>query len=153
MIGRIYRKIKTTLFKIVCPGFTSAVLFDVPRVYFKKRLNLGKKVHFNDGIFINSFGGVAIGDCCVISHGVTILSTGLNTSKWLNRKFDEDLHVSAPVVIGKNVWLCANVTVCAGVSIADNSIIAAGSVVTHDLTEEGCLYGGIPANKIKELKK
>ena len=151
MIGRIYRKIKTSFFILLFPRFKSAVLFEVPRVYFKKRLKLGKGVRINDNVFINAVGGVSIGNYDVLSHGVTIVSTGLDTSKWVNRKGDEDTHINKPIVINDNVWIGANVTICADVTIAKNSIIAAGAVVTRDLPEEGCLYGGIPAKKIKRL--
>ena len=152
MIGRIYRKIKTTLFKLFFPRFRSTVLYEVPRVYFKNRLTIGDKVHINDNVFINAVGKVTIGNYDVLSHGVTIVSTGLDTSKWVERVKDEDNHVDQPIVIGDNVWIGSNVTVCAGVTIAPNTIIAAGAVVNKSLTEENCIYGGIPAKKIKELK-
>ncbi len=151
MVGRIYRKIKTTLFKSIFPQFSQAVLYEVPRVYFKKRLKLGKKVHINDNVFINAVGNVTIGDACVLSHGVAIISTGLDTTKWWERAENEDMHIERPINVGNNVWLCANVTICSGVNIADHSIVAAGAVVTSDLKESGCLYGGIPAKLIKRL--
>ena len=37
-----------------------------------------------------------------------------------------------------------------GVIIGNGGVIAAGSVVTRDC-ECDCLYGGVPAKKIKEL--
>lgn len=151
MIGRIYRRIKCVIYKCLFPRFFSAVLYEVPRVYFKSRLKLGKKVHINDNVFINAVGGVVLGDYDVLSHGVTILSTGLDTGKWRNRIENEDNHIEKPIQIGENVWIGANVTICAGASIAKNSIIAAGAVVSKDLMEEGCLYGGVPAKKIKKL--
>lgn len=152
MIGRIYRKIKTIIFKLIFPRFKSTVLYEIPRVYFKNNLKLGKRIHINDNVFINAAGGVTIGNYVVLSHGVTIVSTGLDTSKWINRRADEDIHINKPIIIGDNVWVGANVTICSGVIIAKNSIIAAGAVVTRDLLEEGCLYGGIPAKKIKRLE-
>ena len=97
-------------------------------------------------------GGVTIGNYDVLSHGVTIVSTGLDTSEWIDRVEDEDRHIDNSVVIGDNVWVGSNVTICAGVIIAKNSIIAAGAVVTKSLTEEGCIYGGVPARVIKRLK-
>ena len=151
MIGRIYRRIKTSCFKILFPRFSSAVLYEIPKVYFKERLNLGTKVHINDCVFINAVGGVTIGNYAVLSHGVTIVSTGLDTALWVRRAVEEDNHIAKPIIIGDNVWVGANVTICAGVTVAKNSIIAAGAVVSKDLLEEGCLYGGIPAKKIKEL--
>ncbi len=152
MIGRIYRKIKTSIFKLLFPQFHNSVLYEVPRVYFKNRLIMGNKIHINDNVFINAVGGVSIGNYVVLSHGVTILSTGLDSTKWVKRTENQDIHVNEPIVIGDNVWLGANVTICAGVTIARNSIIAAGAVVCASLFEEGCLYGGVPAKKIRTLK-
>ncbi|WP_289960211.1 acyltransferase [Faecalibaculum rodentium] len=152
MVGRVYRKIKTTIFKLLFPRFKSAVLYEVPRIYFKNRLTLGEKVHINDNVFINAVGTVSIGNYNVLSHGVTIVSTGLETSKWVRRVEDEDNHIDKPIVIGDNVWIGTNATICAGVMIAPNTIIAAGAVVNKNLTEEYCIYGGVPAKKIKELK-
>ena len=153
MFGRVYRRIKVIIFKIFNPRYSKLVLFDIPKIYYKKRLSIGQNTHINDQVFINAAGGVTIGKNSVISHGVTIVSTGLETSKWVGRNPKEDIHVAKSISIGENVWLGANVTVCAGVSIAKDSIIGAGAVVTGDLSEEGCLYGGIPARKIKELKR
>lgn len=151
MIGRVYRKIKTTLYKLLFPRFRTAVLYEVPRVYYMNRLTLGDRVHINDNVFINAVGGVKIGNYDVLSHGVTIVSTGLDTTKWVERVEDEDNHIDKPIIIGDNVWIGANVTICAGLTIAPNTIIAAGAVVNKSLTEENCIYGGVPAKKIKEL--
>ena len=151
MIGRIYRKIKTIIFKLIFPKFLSSVLYEVPKVYYLSRLTLGNKIHINDNVFINAVGGVTIGNYCVLSHGVTIISTGLDTTKWVERLEDEDNHIDKPIVIGDNVWIGANATICAGVTIAPNTIVAAGAVVVNNLEEEGYIYGGIPAKTIKEL--
>lgn len=51
-------------------------------------------------------------------------------------------------IIGKDVWIGARVTIFTGVKIGDGAIIAAGSVVTKDV-EPFCIYGGVPAKKIK----
>lgn len=151
MLGRIYRKLKTALFKTFNPNLKKAVLYEVPRVYFKKRLTLGNRVHINDNVFINAVGNITIGDFSVLSHGVSLISTMNNVEMWSRRINDEEIHINKPIIIGENVWLCANVTVCCGVSIAKDSIVGAGSVVTKSLLEEGCLYAGIPAKKIRKL--
>lgn len=152
MLGRIIRKVKTTVFKLLnWSVFSQADLYEVPRVYFKNRVKLGSHVHINDNVFLHAAGGITVGDDCVLSHGVSLISTGLKTEGWANRDRKADIHVDKPIVIGENVWLGANVTVCAGVTVAPNCIIAAGAVVAKDLTEENCLYGGVPAKKIKSL--
>lgn len=50
--------------------------------------------------------------------------------------------------IGSDCWIGAHSIIMSGVNIADGCIIAAGSVVTKD-TEPYCIYGGVPAKKIK----
>ncbi len=102
----------------------------------------------------SAWGGVKIGDCCTISYGSTILSSGLKSENYPNIcscKYRE--HVLQPVEIGDGVWLGANVTVCPGVKIAHRIIVGAGAVVTKDLDKEGWLYGGVPAMPIKSLYK
>ena len=154
MIERIFRKIFTTIYKLInFSKFKTAHLYDIPRIYFLKRLTVGNNVCINNGVFIHAAGGVTIGDDCVLSAGATILSTGENTDLWVGRAPNRDIHLESPVKIGRNVWLCANTTVCPGVEIADDSIIAAGSVVTKSLTKKGALYAGVPARYIKDLKK
>ena len=151
MIGRIFRKICTLVFKFFNRRFKDAVLYSVPKVYFKNNLILGKKISFNDNVFIHAAGGVSIGNYCTLSHGVSILSTENDTSRWIARLKNEDIHINKPICIGNNVWLCTNVTICAGVTIADNIVVAAGAVVVSDLCESGCLYGGVPARKLKKI--
>lgn len=151
MIGRIWRKIGTSMYKIFNRKLRGTVLYEIPRIYYKDRLKLGKKIHINDAVFINAVGGVEIGDYCVLSHGVSIISTKNDLNKWCSRVEDEEIHLDEEIKIGNNVWLCANVTVCCGTKIASNCVIAAGAVVTSDLLETNCLYGGIPAKKLKEL--
>lgn len=126
-------------------------MYDTPKVYFYSRLQLGDNIHINDQVFIHAAGGVKIGKNGVLSHGVSLLSTGLDISCWKDRNVYEDIHKDLPIIIGDNVWLGTNVTVCPGVSIASNCVVAAGAVVAKDLNEENCLYGGIPAKKIREL--
>lgn len=151
-LGRAYRKLITTCFKTInWSVFRNAILYDVPTVYFKENLRLGTKVTFNNNVFIHAAGGVEIGDNSVLSYGATILSTSENSDLWVNRKVNDDIHINAPVVVGRNVWLCANTTVCPGVTIADNCIVAAGAVVVDDLREENTLYAGIPAKKVRRL--
>ena len=46
---------------------------------------------------------------------------------------DETGFVTAPIVVGKNVWIGAGVIILKGVTIGDNAVIAAGSIVTKDV--------------------
>jgi len=56
--------------------------------------------------------------------------------------------------IHDNVMIGMNAVVLDDVVVESNTIIAAGSVVTKGtIVESGCVYGGIPAKKIKEISK
>jgi len=59
--------------------------------------------------------------------------------------------ISAPVVIGDDVFLGTRSIVAKGVTIGSGSIIAAGSVVTKDIPPNS-IAGGVPAVVVKALK-
>lgn len=105
-------------------------------------------------IAIFSVWGGKIDNCVTISHGVKILTSGLDTSDYPNKCICKNReHIQAPVHIGEGVWLCAGSMVMPGVTIAPKIIVAAGSVVTKNLDREGWLYAGIPAKPIKSFLK
>lgn len=93
---------------------------------------------------IRCFNSITIGNDVAISENVSI--------------WDSDAHLiegrqfSAPINIGNKVWIGTNSIILKGVNIGEGAIIAAGSVVTSDV-EPFCLYGGVPAKKIKENVK
>jgi acetyltransferase-like isoleucine patch superfamily enzyme len=57
---------------------------------------------------------------------------------------------SAPVVIGRNVWLCRGAVVLPGSKIGDHTVVAAGSVVKGDLPSS-VLAAGNPARVVRLL--
>lgn len=64
----------------------------------------------------------------------------------------ETLTKMASITIEDNVWIGANVTILPGVTIGTHSVIGAGSVVTKDV-DPFCIYAGVPAKKIRNLKE
>lgn len=58
--------------------------------------------------------------------------------------------MTAPVIIGDDVWVGANATILPGVTVGNYSVIAAGAVVNRDVPS-GALVGGVPARIIKRL--
>lgn len=51
---------------------------------------------------------------------------------------------NAPVVIGKDVWICANVKILKGVNIGDEAVVGIGSIVTRDVPAKATVVG-VPA--------
>ncbi|MDE6485835.1 MAG: sugar O-acetyltransferase [Duncaniella sp.] len=108
--------------------------------------SIGKRTFINMGCSFQDWGGITIGDDCLIGHNCTICT--VNHSKSPYRRGD---MVCKRVSIGDRVWIGANVTILPGVTIGDGAIIAAGAVVSRDV--EACtIAGGIPARKIKDIE-
>lgn len=128
----------------------NAKLHGIPKLINRPGIIIEKNVSINDNVLINGRGGVTIKEDSVLSYGVTILSTELDTTIWMKER-NRNIHLDDQIIIGRNVWLCANVTVLSGVSIADDIIVGAGSIVTKNLEESGWIYAGSPAKKIKRI--
>lgn len=114
---------------------------------FGKNINIGRNVFINSCCCFQDQGGIYIDDGVLVGHNV-ILAT-------LNHDFDpnrrEILH-SAPIKIGKNVWIGSRSTILPGVKVGDGSIVAAGSVVNKDVPSNS-IVAGIPAKVIKYIDK
>ncbi len=110
-----------------------------------KNINIGKRVFINMGCTFQDWGGITIGDDCLIGHNCTICT--------VNHDKNPDMRgnmVCSPVKIGDKVWIGANVTILPGVSIGDGAIIAAGAVVTRNV-DAGTIAAGVPARMINKI--
>ncbi len=141
------------------PGEVRAVLselfgYKVPdtfRVFPPFYTDFGKNIHVGEGVFINAcchfqdHGGVTLGDGCQIGHNV-VFATLNHFIEAEKRK----MTYSAPIVLGKNVWVGSNATILQGVTIGDNAVVGAGAVVTKDVPAN-TVVGGVPAKFIKSI--
>lgn len=110
-----------------------------------KNIDIGKRVFINMGCTFQDWGGITIGDDCLIGHNCTICT--------VNHDKNPDARgnmVCQPVKIGDKVWIGANVTILPGISIGTGAIVAAGTVVTKDVAP-GMIVGGIPARIINNI--
>ena len=64
----------------------------------------------------------------------------------------QGILTSAPVTIGKDVWIGANAVICGGVTIGEGSVIGAGSVVTKDIPA-GVVAAGVPCRVLRPAAK
>ena len=122
------------------------------RVDYGENIHLGNNVEINmDCVFLDC-NRITIGDHSGIGPGVHIYAVGHPTAPQERLSADSSFWKAntAPVTIGRNVWIGGHSTIMAGVTIGDNTTIGAGSVVTKDIPAN-VLAAGNPCKIIKKL--
>lgn len=107
-------------------------------------LNIGEHVFLNQGVSIAAKTTVTIGDHTKIADLVTIQDTNYHSVS------PDEPVVSAPITIGRNVWLGRLSIISPGVTIGDNAVVAAGSIVTKDVMPN-TVVAGTPAKFLRSF--
>ncbi|RRQ29232.1 sugar O-acetyltransferase [Rhodococcus sp. Eu-32] len=120
----------------------------IPPVYSDHGINItvGRNVFVNQGCRFNDIGGIDIGDDVMIGPSVSLITSGHPIGPDERRTG----ITSAPIVIGRGVWIGASAMILQGVSVGDDAIVAAGAVVTRDVPAR-TMVAGVPASEIKTL--
>lgn len=124
---------------------TSATILRNVKLLYPKNIKIGNNSVINWNVLIDGRGSkVTIGQNVDIAPEVNIWT--------LQHDPDSQTHEvkSAEVIIENYCWIGNRAIILPSVTIAEGTVIAAGSVVTKS-TEAYCLYGGVPAKKIREL--
>lgn len=125
-------------------------IYGSPKISFPDKIVIGNNVSLNDGSVLNAtMSHIEIGNNCTISSNAQILAASYDVNGFLN--YHNTHHISKPIVIGDNVWVCAGAIICPGVHILGGVIIAAGAVVTKDITEKNVVVAGNPAKIVKRI--
>jgi acetyltransferase-like isoleucine patch superfamily enzyme len=112
-------------------------------------LHVGDDTYIGEMNNLRAAGGIRIGKKCLISQGVSIISS--------NHSIERDRPITdqpsrtdrAGVVIEDDVWIGTNATILPGVRIGRGAIVAAGSVVTSAVSEYD-IVAGVPARFLKK---
>ena len=110
------------------------------------RIEIGEKVGFNYGCYVNGFGGLTIGDRTIIGP-YTMIHTA-NHEMDTDRPIPEQGWNLGPVVLGSDIWIGMGVCILPGVTLGDGCVVGAGAVVTRDV-EPFAIVVGNPAKAIK----
>ena len=104
------------------------------------------------GASINCVSKIIIKEGTLIGANVNIWDTVFHPIALKDRAKQTSIleALTAPITIGRNVWIGANSTILKGVTIGDNTVIGAMSLVNKDLPPNS-LCAGVPAIKIKDL--
>jgi acetyltransferase-like isoleucine patch superfamily enzyme len=113
------------------------------------RIEMGDRVGFNFGCFVNGFGGLRIGDRTIIGPLSLIHTANHETDPSL--PIVDQGWIERPVEIGADCWIGGSVCVLPGVRIGEGCVIGAGSVVAKDV-EPWSLAVGNPARVVRSRR-
>lgn len=130
----------------------------------KSFIQIGKKTVIGRNTEISAHEGIVkIGNNCYVNRNCLIVAhekieIGDNTTIGPGTYFYDHDHsesgfVTAPITVGKNVWIGAGCIILKGVTIGDNSVIAAGSVVKKNVSEKVLRYDRRDPQEIKRAIK
>jgi lipopolysaccharide O-acetyltransferase len=117
-------------------------------------LLIGDHANLSDSVHIACLHSITIGDGLLAGSRVLIsdhthgVYTGPNQSSPETRPTQRPLSSSAPITIGRNVWLGDGVCVLTGASIGDGAIIGANSVVRGPIPA-ATIAVGAPARVVR----
>lgn len=120
----------------------------IPPVYTDHGVNIrvGRNVFVNQGCRFNDVGGIEIDDDVMLGPDVSLITSGHPLDPARRRTG----ITSAPIRIGRNVWIGASAVVLQGVTIGADAVVAAGAVVTRDVPARS-VVAGVPATVIRTL--
>jgi acetyltransferase-like isoleucine patch superfamily enzyme len=106
-------------------------------------LRVGARTVFGHHCTIAARDSVTIGEDCLIAELVSIRDHDHAFDR-LDVPVRDQGVASAPVRIGRDVWIGSKATILKGVTIGDHAIVAAGAIVTKDVPS-GAIVAGVPA--------
>jgi putative colanic acid biosynthesis acetyltransferase WcaF len=118
------------------------------KIWAPWNISIGNFVTIADNVNLLSMDLIKIDNYSNISDG-TFICCG--THNYKSKKFE---LITKPVLIDKNVWICAQSFIHPGVKISEKIVVGARSVVTKSLKMNNSMYSGNPCKIIKKnLKK
>lgn len=111
-------------------------------IWWPGRIRIGRTA-LNENLFFNGFGGITIGNHCLMGRGASFFAGG-HTFDRTDLLVVEQPLTSAPIVVDDDVYFGLNCIVLGGVTIGRSAVVGAGAVVTSDVPS-GAVVAGVPA--------
>ena len=115
----------------------------------KAEIFIGANTTVGYHTYIFASNKIEIGDNCLIAPFVYLVDSDHSIQKDL--LINMQPNITAPIVIGNDVWISTGAKVLKGIKIGDGAVIAAGSLVNEDVPAY-TIVGGIPARAIGTRK-
>jgi len=121
--------------------------FSTLHIHERAELSVGDGVSFSPGCTVCVHERVEIGPGSTFGEGVSIHDED-HVHEPFGVPLSERGFMTAPVIIGRNVWVGAKATILKGVTIGDDAVIGAGAVVTRHIPARAVAVG-VPARVIR----
>jgi len=112
-------------------------------------LTVGDNVGMSGGT-VCAVESVTIGGNCLLGANAFVADTDFHPTQAADRRWRKEGVRTAPVNIGRNVFIGANALVLQGVSIGEHAVVGAGSVVASDVMPN-TVVAGSPARVIGDV--
>lgn len=129
------------LFKKCGDGF---VANEGCRFNYGHRIEVGENVSWNSGCFIDSKGGVKMGDFAMLTEYVKIFTHSHSEHDHMQREY-------SGVEIGDYAKVYTNATILPGVKLGTGAVVATGAIVTKSV-DDFMLVSGVPA-RVQRARK
>jgi acetyltransferase-like isoleucine patch superfamily enzyme len=114
------------------------------RFNFGRYIDIGNEVFINRNCFLDSKGGITIGNEVAVGEDVRIFTHSHSEASHIERDYK-------PVVIKDYAKIYAGATILPGVTVGKQAIVGAGSMVTHDVPDN-MVVAGTPAKILRERR-
>lgn len=115
---------------------------------YPERIHIGNDVHIGPRAMVDGCGRVDIGEGCIFGPEIKIFSRSHNFDQNLQALPFDHVMLTAPVNIGRYVWLGSNAIILPGVTIGEGAVIGAGAVVARDIPPYAVATGN-PATVVR----
>lgn len=139
MIRKIYRK----LYAIIIGKIDPIKYAKKIGVNFSGEVHIYGHVHWGTEPWI-----ITLGDNVHITNGVNFITHDGGTL--LFRGEIPDLEITAPIVIGNDVYIGNNVTLLPGVTVGNRVVIGASAIITKDIPDNSVVVG-VPARVVETV--
>jgi acetyltransferase-like isoleucine patch superfamily enzyme len=114
------------------------------RFNFGQLLEVGDDIFLNRGVFLDTKGGVTIGDAACLTEWVAVFTHS-------HSEADHAVRSYSPVVVEPYAKIYSDAIILPGVTVGAEAIVAARSLVNRDVAP-GTLVAGVPAKPVRERR-
>jgi len=146
----LFNYLRYLVLKLFGGRLGSTYIADGVLIWFPWNVSIGRRSSLNQGVIIDGFGGVTIGNGVRIAAYAVINTADHDFSDAGRMICDQGFRV-APVVIEDDVWIGTGAVIGKGVRVGQGSVIGAGAVVTKDIPPYSVAVG-VPCRVIRNRR-